>query len=240
MIREKIFPGLKFLHHSKFRLCKCCEKHSLFLSLSESDEVKICIRCGANLRYEMLAEYIRKSCPDLEKQTVMELDPRSPLGPLLSHAKKYIRTYYSNFDPLGTSEYNGARCEDITKLTFDNNSIDFIISTEVLEHVSDINAAFKETQRVLRPGGFHLFTIPISFDRITTKRAELQNGKIIHLKKPYYHWDPLDKKGALVFWDFGRDFIELFKQDNLKIEIVEGPRGNNRVLLWKATKINNE
>jgi hypothetical protein len=155
-IRTRVLPNLKYLKQSKIRTCRCCLKKSLIVSLSYGEEYKFCIRCKANLRYEMLADYIRNSCPSLDKLTVLELDPHSPLRKILSKSKKYIRTYFSASDPRGFARYDGARCEDITNLTLESGSVDIIISSDVLEHVANISAAFEETYRVLRIGGFHL------------------------------------------------------------------------------------
>jgi SAM-dependent methyltransferase len=45
------------------------------------------------------------------------------------------------------------------RLPFDDDSFDFVVSTQVLEHVDDHDSAFREIARVLAPGGatLHLF-----------------------------------------------------------------------------------
>jgi len=232
----RVLPNIKYLPQSKFRTCGICLKPSLFISLSEGEEVKLCIWCRANLRYEMLAEYLRLICPDLRNLTVLEIGPSSPLSPLLANSNKYIPTYFSPIDKPGSIRYDGVQCEDITKLTLEDNSIDIIISSDVLEHVPDIKAAFRETKRVLRQGGFHLFTVPPR-DK-TIKRAEINDkGKICHLTEPDYHSDPLNPKGILAFWDFGVDAIQLFAMEGLEITIVSGPKGKDQRIVWKALKI---
>jgi SAM-dependent methyltransferase len=45
-------------------------------------------------------------------------------------------------------------------LPFDSNSIDFIFSSSVLEHVQDPERVLKEAVRVLKPGGYLQFVIP--------------------------------------------------------------------------------
>ncbi|MES2479668.1 MAG: class I SAM-dependent methyltransferase [Bacteroidota bacterium] len=45
----------------------------------------------------------------------------------------------------------------------DDNSFDSILSTEVFEHLFDLQGALKELNRVLKPGGLMLFTCPFSF-----------------------------------------------------------------------------
>lgn len=182
----------------------------------------------------MLAEYIRRHCADLQDKVVLELDPSSPLRSMLGNAKKYIRTYYSQKDPPGLVRRDGARCEDITKLSFGDRSIDIIISSDVLEHISDLEKAFEETARVLKPGGFHLFTVPVS--STTQRRAEIRGDAIVHHSDPILHFDPMNPDGIIVFWDFGIDAASIFSTDDLVISIVEGPRGKDRRFLFKASK----
>jgi SAM-dependent methyltransferase len=49
---------------------------------------------------------------------------------------------------------------DATRLPFTDGSFDRIIASEVLEHVPDDGAAFRELARVLRPGGRMAITVP--------------------------------------------------------------------------------
>ena len=52
---------------------------------------------------------------------------------------------------------------DATKLPFADNHFDKIIASEVLEHVPDDIAAYRELARVLKPGGTMAVTIPSWF-----------------------------------------------------------------------------
>ena len=49
---------------------------------------------------------------------------------------------------------------DGKKMPFEDASFDVVISTEVLEHVSDPDAYLMEVKRVLKPGGMFFFTVP--------------------------------------------------------------------------------
>ena len=122
-------------------------------------EFRACLFCSANERYELLAAEIRQRFGDqLSEMSILELDPRSPLKPLLSGARKYTRSFFE--EGCSSGERDGAVCEDITALKFDNHSLDLIISSDVLEHVPYLDKAFSETARVLKPGGAHIFTVP--------------------------------------------------------------------------------
>ena len=233
-INNKIVPGLKYLPQSKFRICNCCLQKSIFLSFSEGEEIKLCVRCRANLRYEMLAQTIRESFNELSRLDVIEFDDNSPLFHILSGAKTYMRTYYSKKNILGSVRADGVYCQDITQLTLQENSVDLMISSDVLEHVSDLHLAFKETSRVLRPGGIHYFTVPL---RANTKpRAEIIDGSLKYYAAPEYHSDPLDPAGILVYWDIGLDAPHYFSLPDLTLSIVKGPEGKDRRIVWKAEK----
>jgi SAM-dependent methyltransferase len=57
-----------------------------------------------------------------------------------------LREHYPSF--VGTIEY---RLSDLTE--FQENSIDFIFSKDVLEHVINLDQAFENLYRILKPGG---------------------------------------------------------------------------------------
>jgi SAM-dependent methyltransferase len=182
----------------------------------------------------MLAEWIRSESSSLKEMDVLELDSRSPLGKLLACAKTYQRSFYSSSVTLGTVLPNGIRCEDITRLTFPDSSLDIIVSSDVLEHVPDLHLAFQETYRVLRPGGSHVFTVPPNLK--TRKRAEIIDGQVNHLVEPEYHSDPLNPAGILAFWDIGLDAATTFSASRLNFAIISGPEGIDKRIIWRASK----
>jgi SAM-dependent methyltransferase len=59
---------------------------------------------------------------------------------------------------------DGVSCQsvngDATRLPFPDESFDRVLASEVLEHIPDDTAAFRELARVLRPGGSMAVTIP--------------------------------------------------------------------------------
>ena len=52
------------------------------------------------------------------------------------------------------------KIEDGGKLPLKNNSVDFIFSSEVIEHIYDTENAFSEISRILKSGGKLLLTVP--------------------------------------------------------------------------------
>ena len=105
----------------------------------------------------------------------------------------------------------GRRSEDIEQLTFPDASFDVFITQDVFEHLFDPAAAFREIARVLRPGGLHIFTVPWWPDEPTLVRAVRTAEGVEHLRKPQYHHDPIDPKGALVVRQWGDDLMEFIQ-----------------------------
>jgi SAM-dependent methyltransferase len=233
-LRKRVIPNLHHLRASEIRTCAACQRLTVIVSLGPNDEFRLCLRCRANLRYEMLAEHIRSCLPDLSTVDVLELDFSSPLRALLAQAHAYTRSYYRAGIAPGTPRDDGAICQDITRLTFPDESLDLIVSSDVLEHVPDAHAAFRETARVLKPGGMHVFTVP---PRSATKpRALLKDGAIDFVMPAEYHYDPLDPAGVLSFWDYGPDIAEVLPVPALDFRIASGPKGPSNRIVWEARK----
>jgi ubiquinone/menaquinone biosynthesis C-methylase UbiE len=51
---------------------------------------------------------------------------------------------------------------DITAIPLENNAVDAIMCTEVMEHIPDAVAAIKEFARLVKPGGYLLITAPFA------------------------------------------------------------------------------
>lgn len=234
-VRHRVLPNLRYLSASRLRVCGACQARTLILAFGQDEEFHICIRCRANLRYELLARYLRQAYPDVRRLHVLELDDRSPLRGYLGPARSYVRTFYRDGVTPGTVRGDGVVCEDITRLTHGDASLDLIVSSDVLEHVPDVAAAFRETARVLRPGGAHIFTVPPR--KLTRQRARVESGSIVHLQDPEYHLDPLSSSGILAFWDFGPDFPEKFAVAGLRFRPALGPEGSSGRIVWEAQRV---
>jgi SAM-dependent methyltransferase len=232
----KVAPGyLGGVGHWRVGRCQCCQRLTVFLAHRNcSPEFRACLFCSANERYELLAAEIRQRFGDkLSDMSILELDPRSPLKPLLSGARKYTRSFFE--EGWSSGERDGAVCEDITALKFDNHSLDLIISSDVLEHVPYLDKAFSETARVLKPGGAHIFTVPPR--AMTRKRAVIKDGKVVHIEPPEHHLDPLSPEGVLAFWDIGPDLPTALLTEGLDIRIVRGPVGDAGRVVWIAERV---
>jgi hypothetical protein len=96
---------------------------------------------------------------------------------------------------------------DIARSGLPDEAFDLIVSNEVLEHVPDIDAAFRDSARILKTGGVLLATFPFASKSSKTRvRAVAAEDGIRHLEPAEYHGNPTDpERGSLVFqvpgWD---------------------------------------
>ena len=146
---------------------------------------------------------------------------------------KLFASFFKNHNIVG-SEYlgheyesgsiiKGIRHEDVEDLSFQDNSLDIIVSNDVYEHVPNPQKAFRECARVLRDGGLLLATIPFHVNSDSSEiRAELTAHNVNHLLSPMYHGNPISADGSLVFTDFGWDLIQMIKESgftDVKVDI---------------------
>ena len=61
---------------------------------------------------------------------------------------------------IDVERFKGVLRGDATRLPFDDDAFDVVITSEVLEHIQDDVAAIAEMVRVLKPGGMFAATVP--------------------------------------------------------------------------------
>ncbi len=153
---------------------------------------------------------LRDVFPALRKLRIFEAQAAGPIHALLAGLPGYVCSEYFEYVPRGQVR-DGVRCEDLMALSFPGNAFDLVITQDVLEHVADPDAAFREIRRVLVPGGHHVFTVPLHPTRPSQTRARLSAdgaGGVEHLLPRVVHGDPVHAGGALVFTDFGADLAD--------------------------------
>lgn len=93
--------------------------------------------------------------------------------------------------------------QDLCALTFTDASFDLVLCNELFEHVQDLELAFREIARVLRPGGRLLATFPLAFGQHESIVKAVHNpatGEAEVSGEPDYHGDPVrPQQGSLVY-----------------------------------------
>ena len=100
-------------------------------------------------------------------------------------------------------------------MTFADESFDLFITQDVMEHIFDPAKAFQEIARILKPGGAHIFTVPLinKENQSACWASRDDKGEIIHHQEPEYHGNPVDDKGALVTMHWGYDIAEFIQRE---------------------------
>jgi SAM-dependent methyltransferase len=139
--------------------------------------------------------------PVFQRLAIYEPGTSGPFRRYLSGLNNYVQSDYLPGDPTH---------QDLQCLTFPSHSFDLVISSDVLEHVRRPREAFSELYRVLRPGGAHIFTVPLqepirpnSVWRVDTSRPE-----DVYTFPPHYHGDGKGGR-SLVYVDYGLDILDL-------------------------------
>jgi SAM-dependent methyltransferase len=192
--------------------CHTCSSDVTFTATgSWFRDLYLCDKCGSLPRERALMRVIETFYPAWQALTVHETSPatRGASARIAKEAANYIPSQYFPDTPGGSFKW-GYRSENIEKLTFPDESIDLHISQDVMEHIFNPEQAFKEIARTLRPGGAHIFTVPIvNKGGRTSRRATLDaQANVMHLKEAQYHGNPVDETGALVTFDWGYDICE--------------------------------
>lgn len=217
--------------------CSICGARSFFDYGSNRSprEAFACGTCGFTLRWRDQAQILVDefgqgqaesieslvSLGALDTLDIYEPALRGPFVTRLNALPGYVRSYFWPDRDLGGVYENGVRNEDLTRLTFPDNSFDIVLTSDVMEHLYDFELAFAEISRVLKPGGLHVFTIPndYPFPDLTERRVERRAGEEVPIKPARYH-NSGDGSQCLVYTDFGRDIVDLIDAYGTQTRVI--------------------
>ena len=199
-----------FLRNSGY--CPTCAREVIFFSPDAwlRDHYR-CLNYGSIPRERALMQVIESHFPNWRSLTIHESSPcdRGASRRLSQECSQYIPSHFFPDQERGKT-IGKFRCENLEALTFASDSIDLHVSQDVLEHVFHPSMAFREIARTLKPGGAHVFTVPIvnKFKRSTPRAHTREDGRIFHLEPPVYHDSPISDAGSLVTVDWGVDICQ--------------------------------
>lgn len=227
---------------SRFTFHKLFNKESVIIKSNGYDESYTrvinavnslnCERCDAKFRVRSAAgalleqlklndKSISDALPKIRNKRLQILETASTDG-IFTEYMNEVEDFVSCsefFDDVVPGDYKGkVQCQDLTRLTYDDQSFDVLISLDVLEHVDQPYVAFSEIYRVLKDGGIGIITVPIDYrNHKTIHYYEVGKGYIRDPKA--YHADPLRTKGALVYTEFGLDIVDKLFEVGIMCEL---------------------
>jgi len=203
-------------------------------------ESLFCQGCGSSLRVrrltDVLLEHYAEGASTLTELVAepgfraLRIAEINSVGLIHSYLAPLPSLYYSEYRPdapLG-QEVDGVRNEDIGRLSYPDGELDLVLTSDTLEHVPDPALALAETRRVLRPGGRHIFTIPLvpSRERSASRASIGADGAPHHHALPQYHGrgsGPFAlvsrKQDLLVYTDFALDVADELRCAGFEPEI---------------------
>ena len=211
---------------ANFGRCLVCGHRTLFVETGPwLANDYLCIRCHSMPRWRAILFVLDERFPAWRELQMHECGAGG-----LTTAKfkressggysgsRYLVDEVPRGEPIGTV----MSCQDIEQLTFPDASFDLFITQDVLEHVLQPDRAMAEIARVLRPGGAHVYTVPIEHGRQTLVRAAPSATGIEYLLPPEYHGGVSDLERSLVVREWGDDFSDFVaKSSGLSTEIIE-------------------
>jgi SAM-dependent methyltransferase len=180
-----------------------------------------CVRCGSISRNRHLALTVLDLLRERGIRSLRDLAARSDVSVWHTAARGSIaralrgpdsRVTFTEFadDVAPGTSRDGVECQDLQALTFERERFDLAISEDVLEHVPDYAAAFRELHRVLKPGGAHVFTVPYYPDETTQAMFEKTKDGWQPRGPVEYHDDP-DRGRIATYTRFGSDLPRLLE-----------------------------
>ncbi len=204
--------------------CPVCGRLSAATGFTDNlRESGRCRRCGATNRNRQVA-YVAASAvaagtgkavrsladvralPDL---VVYNTEAQGSLHDQLHTMRGYLCSEYLGPDHESGEVVGDTIHQDLMALSYDDASIDLVLSSDVFEHVPDPYRAHAEVHRVLRPQGHHVFTVPFhQHAHLDDLRARVgDDGEVELLADAIYHDDPVRPEGVLVFTIFGLEML---------------------------------
>ncbi len=197
-------------------------------------EAFACRACRSSLRYRaqaqtLLHEVAEARCdslaqlaagPWLQTRAVFEPGVSGPLRRYLSQAGRYCQSRYHPGVPSG-EQWDGLECQDLMATSFPDESFELVVSSDIFEHVRKPFAAFAEIGRILKPGGHHLFSIPLTdpMPARTVARVDTSGPEDRPLLPEIFHGDGMSGR-SLVYTEFGADMLEQLDRMGLPTRAV--------------------
>ena len=165
-----------------------------------------CPGCGSQPRHRLLRLFMENLLDEERPVKLLHFAPEPSFT-------KFFETY-SNIEYLSVDldKTKAMRREDITDLTFADETFDMIFCSHVLEHIEDDHKAMTELVRVLKHDGLAIIHVPIDLYREDTYEDPSIDTPEARTKA-YWQYDHLRL--------YGRDFPKKLEKAGFDVTIDE-------------------
>jgi SAM-dependent methyltransferase len=176
-------------------ICNLCGTPNAGTLAQLSREALTCTHCGSNVRFRAMGYLVTRevlgravALPDFPEN-------KSIAGIGLSDAEAYARPLAHKFSYTNTFYHTDPRL-DITDVDETHaGRYDFIIASDVFEHVTPpVSRAFVNARRMLKPGGKLIFTVPF-----------VPDGRTREHFPDLFEWSMEERDGAWTLTNRTRD-----------------------------------
>jgi SAM-dependent methyltransferase len=167
---------------------------------------------------------IEREYPNWRSLRIHEFGPvgRPVSQRLQRECEGYCATHWLD-DTGGGRRYGMPIAQRLECLSFKPETFDLHITQEVLKHLESPAAAFAEIARTLKPGGAHIFTVPlVRGDQPSRQRVRRTAEGRVEFPEPAVHHGNPEQRGTLVTMDWGRDIDALIRDaSGLETRIID-------------------
>ncbi len=197
-------------------MCPVCQQATTFKAYNAwLRDSFVCGACGCLPRERALIHVLGLVRPGWRGDAIHESSPSSRGSRRLqADCPGYVAThFFPGLAPGALDPTTGYRNENLERQTFADDSFDVVVTQDVFEHLLNPDRAAAEIARTLRPGGLHVFTVPlVHAAQPSERRAREVEGAVVHLKPPEFHGNPIDDSGSLVTVDWGFDLCDFIQR----------------------------
>jgi SAM-dependent methyltransferase len=187
-----------------YQLCPLCGNKSHFTPFGLTPRANAqCSICGSLERHRIAWLFLRRMT-----------DLFAPLPRVMLHvaAEKCLSKHLSKLPhlrylPIDIKSTAAELRIDITKMPYQNGSIDVTFCSHVLEHIDDDRKAMSEVRRTLSPRGWAVFIVPITASR-TMEDPSIRDPK--QRTQIFGQWDHVRR--------YGPDFEGRLRESGFRVQ----------------------
>ncbi|MCJ8209848.1 methyltransferase domain-containing protein [Mucilaginibacter sp. RS28] len=173
-----------------------------------------CINCQSLPGHRLQYLFLKNKTPLFRSSATIRLLHIAPEKPLFDQLVKRSNLKYTRCDKSPDAYHLRDVTEveevDVSKMPYGDGSFDVILCNHVLEYVDDDQQALRELYRVMTPGGWGIFQVPMAIGRDRTYEAA-------------FITDAKERKEVLRGHSgvrlYGRDYLERLKKAGFTVAV---------------------